>query len=235
MQKRPMDTLIVGENIYEIVDEAARVDISELKQRADTSENNIQTLQQKANIAESDINKIKLSTITPDITLGVEGAAADSKAVGDAIKAVENEIDQLDQKVDAITPETIGAVNVSNVVNNIATVEEGYVLDARQAYELNLLIQKRATTASYTATFPASGWSSSSPYTQTVNVDGILLTDDPIVDIDMSSATNADDWALMTEAWNFVGRITANQGSVTMYCYDDVPTVDITIFLKVVR
>lgn len=175
-----------------------------------------------------------------DPTLSQEGSFADAKATGDTINntvntAITELSEEINNKFTNLTPEDIGAVNVANIANNITTVEEGYVLDARQGYELNLLIQKRATTASYTATFPSSGWSSSAPYTQTVNVDGILATDDPIVDIDMSSATNADDWALLTEAWNFVGRITANQGSVTMYCYEEKPTVDITIFLKVVR
>lgn len=175
-----------------------------------------------------------------DPTLSQEGSFADAKVTGDTINnTVNNAITELSEEINNkftnLTPEDIGAVNIANVANNITTVKEGYVLDARQGYELNLLIQKRATTASYTATFPSSGWSASAPYTQTVNVDGILLTDDPIVDIDMSSVTNADDWALMTEVWNFVGRITANEGSVTMYCYDEKPTVDITIFLKVVR
>lgn len=178
-----------------------------------------------------------------DPTLSQEGSFADSKATGDALNElnetihndIEIAINELSKELSELTPEDIGAVNVENIVNNLTTVEEGYVLDARQAYELNLLIQKRATTASYSATFPSSGWSTSAPYTQTVQVDGILLTDDPIVDIDMSSITNADDWGLLTETWNFVGRITANEGSVTMYCYEEKPTVDITIFLKVVR
>lgn len=92
MTKKTMDTLIIGENIYEIVDEAARVDIEGLKQRADTSESNIETLQQKADVAEENINQIKQATITPDTTLGIEGAAADSKVVGDAINELQNSI-----------------------------------------------------------------------------------------------------------------------------------------------
>ena len=127
-----MDTLIIGENIYEIVDEAARVDVETLKQRSNASETNIQSLQQRADTTESDLDKVKLATITPDTSLGIAGAAADSKVVGDAIQAIENEIDQLnkeiDSKIDSITPETIGAVNVSNIANNITTVTEGYVM-----------------------------------------------------------------------------------------------------------
>jgi hypothetical protein len=178
-----------------------------------------------------------------DPTLSQEGSFADAKATGDALNElndtihndIETAINELSKELSELTPEDIGAVNVANVVINLTTVEEGYVLDARQAYELNRLIQKRATTASYTATFPSSGWSTSAPYTQTAYVDGILLTDDPIVDIDMSSATNADNWGLLTEAWSLVGRVTANAGSVTAYCYEEKPTIDIKLILKVVR
>lgn len=177
-----------------------------------------------------------------DATLTQEGSFADAKATGDALKELNNTIqndietviNELSQEFEALTPEDIGAVNVSNIVNNITTVEEGYVLDARQAYELNLLIQKRATTASYAATLPKTGWSSSAPYTQTVNVDGILSTDNPIVDIDMSGASTGNYESLM-ESWNFIGRVTANNGSITAYCYEEKPTVDIKLVLKVVR
>lgn len=222
----------VGDQLYEIADDAARKDISVLQADLNDTKENVDELQDIFEKHESDIEKLKLSSISPDTSLGIQGAAADSKAVGDAINQLRADTSNM---IDAITTESIGAVNVNKIANNITTVEEGYVLDARQAYELNRLIQQRATTASYTATFPVSGWSSSSPYTQTVNVSGILSTDNPIVDIDMSNAQNADDWAALIESWNFVGRITANQGSVTMYCYDDKPTVNITIFLKVVR
>lgn len=235
MTKKTMDTLIIGENIYEVVDEAARIDIEELKQRANTSETDIDNLTQRLDVTEEDLNKVKLATITPDTSLSIEGAAADAKAVGDAIKTQITNYNELSERVDNITPENIGAVNINNVVNNRTTVEEGYVLDARQAYELHLLIQKRATTATYTALFPSSGWSSSIPYTQTVNVEGILATDNPIVDIDMSNAMSEEDSALATEEWNLVRRIATNDGSVTMYCYDEIPTMDINIILKVVR
>lgn len=176
-----------------------------------------------------------------DPTLSQEGSFADAKATGDVTTQLSNDLtqltddfDQLSEEFAVLTPEDIGAVNVNNVANNITTVEEGYVLDARQGYELNLLIQKRATTASYAATLSKSGWSSSAPYTQTVSVSGILSTDDPIVDIDVSSATTSN-WADLMESWNFVGRITANAGSITAYCYEDKPTMDMKISLKVVR
>ena len=177
-----------------------------------------------------------------DETLSAQGSFADAKATGDAIaltnRNIDNAVDQLTSDIHNaltnLTPEDIGAVNLQNVVNNITTTASGYVLDARQARELNLLIQQRATTASYSATLSKSGWSSSAPYTQTVSVSGIKSTDNPIVDMDASKATTSN-WEDLMESWNYIGRITANSGSVTAYCYEDKPTMDITIFLKVVR
>ena len=60
MANKTMKTLTIGGNIYEIVDEAARVDIESLKQGA----------------------------IAVDDTLSIKGMAADANATGDAINAV---------------------------------------------------------------------------------------------------------------------------------------------------
>lgn len=86
----------------------------------------------------------------------------------------------------------------------------------------------------YTATFKASDWSSEIPYTQTVSVKGIKLSDNPIVDINMSSATEENSEELMN-SWSFVGRIVTNNESITAYCYEEKPEIDISINLLVVK
>ena len=86
----------------------------------------------------------------------------------------------------------------------------------------------------YTATFTASGWSDSAPYTQTVNVEDIKVADNPIVDINMSSATDSNSTDLLG-AWMLVGRVATANGSVTAYCYEEKPEVDITVNLMVVK
>lgn len=125
-----------------------------------------------------------------------------------------------------------GKVDKDKVANNLTTIEEGWVLDARQGYELKMLTNTKAVVAGYNAVLPASGWSDSAPYTQTVAVEGILETDNPFVDVDMSSAT---DTLATIESWNFINRITANNGSITAVAYEDVPTVDLSILLRVVK
>lgn len=96
-------------------------------------------------------------------------------------------------------------------------------------------IESKAITFTRNATLLANGWSSSAPYTQTVSVADILVTDSALVDVVMSSATNGDSANALLEAWNFVGRVATFEGSITAWCYEEKPTVNIELILKVVR
>lgn len=103
---------------------------------------------------------------------------------------------------------------------------------ANKAYVL-YEVGKKASTASYTGTFTAAGWSGSAPYSQAITVPGILGTDEPWVDIDMSKVPAGVD---AEEAWNFVGRVTASaDNTIVAYCNKEKPEVDLPIILKVVR
>lgn len=85
-----------------------------------------------------------------------------------------------------------------------------------------------------TATLASDSWvGDSAPYTQTVSVSGILSTDNPIVDVSLSSTYATAKEQL--EAWNKVSNITTSNGSITASCFDDKPTVSIPIQLKVIR
>lgn len=86
----------------------------------------------------------------------------------------------------------------------------------------------------YTATLKAASWSSSAPYRQTVTVSGIKSSDNPIVDINMSAATNSNSADLLG-AWMLVGRVATADGKITAYCYEEKPTVDISVNLMVVK
>lgn len=94
-----------------------------------------------------------------------------------------------------------------------------------------------ATTALYTATLLTGDWEETTgttvPYTQTVNITGILATDTPIVDVvlDTTASTALD----QLEAWGCVEKITTANGSITAFCMETMPTTDIPIQLKVVR
>ena len=86
----------------------------------------------------------------------------------------------------------------------------------------------------YTATFYADNWGDSAPYSQTITVDGINASDNPIVDINMSSATDAN-VEEMLNAWSFIARIVTNDNSITGYCYTEKPEMDVTINLLAVK
>lgn len=91
----------------------------------------------------------------------------------------------------------------------------------------------KATTTVYTATLTSGGWSSSAPYTQTVNVSGILATDNPIVDVVLDANTSTA--MSQISAWVCVSKIVTSDGSITATCLENKPITDIPIQLKVVR
>lgn len=94
-------------------------------------------------------------------------------------------------------------------------------------------LSNKASTALYTGTLTSSGWSSSAPYTQTLNISGILADDVPIVDVVLSSTSST---ALsQLEAWSCVSKIETAAGSITATCFEEKPTIDLPIQLKVVR
>lgn len=100
---------------------------------------------------------------------------------------------------------------------------------------LQRAVDAKASTATYAVTLKAGAWGGGAPYSQTAQVNGILLTDDPFVDVDMSGASGTGKGTALQEAWTLVGRVTANAGSITAYCYEERPTVDLPLILKVVR
>jgi hypothetical protein len=83
-------------------------------------------------------------------------------------------------------------------------------------------------------TLAVADWTgASAPYTQTVNVTGVLATDKAWVDLSVSSTVSTgldeiDDWAL-------ISKIESGNGTLTFSCYEDKPTVALTANVKVVR
>lgn len=136
-------------------------------------------------------------------------------------------------------PRWLDRAVAARTLNALTATEAGYALDARQGKTLDdkitRLSAEAARTASYSATLTASGWSASAPYQQTVSAEGILATDDPFVDVDMSGASGSAQGTALTEAWGFVGRVTAGEGQITAYCYEEKPAVNLPVILKVVR
>lgn len=86
----------------------------------------------------------------------------------------------------------------------------------------------------FTATLPYASWTgASAPYTKAVTVTGILATDKPDIDLDLSSATYSD-IATIQSGWANVYRGVTSADTITFYA-STVPTIDIPLQIKVVR
>lgn len=84
-----------------------------------------------------------------------------------------------------------------------------------------------------TVNLPASGWSDSAPYTQTIAVEGILESDTPHYGVVYSADTDTS--LSQKEAFAMVDDLDTADGSVTFTCFADKPTVNLTIQLEVNR
>lgn len=194
-----------------------------------------------------------------DTTLSVEGAGAEAKATGEAIaEAKKLASDHITNKANphGVTATQIGLGEVDNTSDKdkpVSTAQAEAIKKAKtdvkaeieetlteatgtvnNAFtEMSREIAKKATTQTYSGTLSAGGWSESAPYTQTISVAGVLATDNPLVDVDLSGAENGTG---IIEGWMYVGRVTVSgDNEVTAYCYEEKPEVDIPMILKVVR
>lgn len=85
-----------------------------------------------------------------------------------------------------------------------------------------------------TCTLAAASWTSAAaPYTQTVNVTGVLTTDKPIIDVSVSDTVTTG--ISETEQWANITKATAGAGTITFSCYEEKPDIDLTVNVKVVR
>lgn len=89
------------------------------------------------------------------------------------------------------------------------------------------------TSDSFFGTFLSSGWSDVAPFTQTITVNGLLETDNPIIDVNMENVTDAEG---VLEQYGCIGRVTVSaDNTVIAYCYTEKPEIDMPIIFKVIR
>jgi hypothetical protein len=80
---------------------------------------------------------------------------------------------------------------------------------------------------------PASGWSETAPFTQTVAVEGILETDTPHWGVVYSS--DKETALKQKESFAVVDDLDTADGSVKFTCLEEKPEVDLTIQMEVNR
>lgn len=83
-----------------------------------------------------------------------------------------------------------------------------------------------------TATISSTAWSSSAPYTQTVSVSGITSSDRPIIALYITGSPSAANVKNMGKSYGYIDRATTGNGTITFYCYNKKPTVNITVSIK---
>lgn len=95
-------------------------------------------------------------------------------------------------------------------------------------------LSTKAEVSNYTATITTT-WTegSSSVYSQTISVQGILSTDTPIIDVVLDSDPVAAQSQL--DAWSYISRISTGNNSITVYAVGTAPNVAIPIQILCVR
>lgn len=85
----------------------------------------------------------------------------------------------------------------------------------------------------FTVTVPASGWSSTAPYTQTVSVSGMLAAYDVIFAPNITASTSAASEKSIKAACGYISVLETLNGSIKLTCLAKKPTVDIPLTMKV--
>lgn len=100
--------------------------------------------------------------------------------------------------------------------------------------EINEKAEQSARMVTLTTIIPSSAFSSTAPYYQSIDVDGVLETDSPLADVILSETDSALA-ASQLEAWTLVSSIKTQNGHIIVRCYDEKPSVDIPIQLVIIR
>ena len=80
-------------------------------------------------------------------------------------------------------------------------------------------------------TVPASGWSSTVPYTQTITVDGMKSTDTPLIGPALDKTTTAADVKAYKKVAGLIDGGDTTDGAIELYCNTAKPSVDAKIRL----
>lgn len=90
-------------------------------------------------------------------------------------------------------------------------------------------VSSKANVTYYTATLYSNSWSgSTSNFTQSVNITGIVSTDKPVIDLTSPTTSTLD-------SWSFVSKADTYDGHITFTCFNYKPTVNLDITIMVVK
>ena len=185
-------------------------------------------------------NKVNLTIpivlqATGDSTANVMSQNSVTSALGGKVDAVQGKGLSTEDYTTAEKTKLSGIASEANKTVVVQTTGSS-TTDVMSQDSVTAQLNSKATTAQYTATLLAANWadvSGNAPFTQTVNVQGILSTDSPFVDVVLSSTTETAKSQL--EAFGCLSKIETADGYITATCLDTKPTIDIPIKMKVIR
>lgn len=97
-------------------------------------------------------------------------------------------------------------------------------------------IAANAVSTLYTATVPANGWvEQSGAYINTVTVNGLLASDNPIIDWRMDGVSTYEVMQEQIEAWNSISVAIAYADNTLVVTAMDAPTVNIPVKILCIR
>lgn len=194
-----------------------------------------------------------------DASLSIEGRFADAQATGKKLADIVKNIDDMNTTLETKISENAKKLddelakkvdksggNMSDILNmngfsitnlqapvNASDAVNKEFVDNKET-SIMAEVSKKAETDSYSATFSDDEWIYDDKfYMQSVTVPGVLSSDNPLVDINLSDVS---DHTSVIENWTLVGRVVVTADNrVVAYCYEDKPEIDIPIILKVVR
>lgn len=143
----------------------------------------------------------------------------------------------IDIIVDTLLPKSGGTMTGSVTMNGVVLTEgEDYgdtfpeTASPGKLFFKNEVNEKRITT---TATISTSWTGSDAPYTQTVSISGVLVSDTPHI-IPMYSTT-LETAKAQKEAWAKVSKSETAADSIIFTCFEEKPTTAIPIQIEVIR
>lgn len=83
-----------------------------------------------------------------------------------------------------------------------------------------------------TCTFASDGWSDTTPYTQTVEVESITEDLNPRIDVIISD--DIDIGKKEEAEFSYFTKVITGNGTLTAYCYEIKPTVDLNVMIEVI-
>jgi hypothetical protein len=159
-----------------------------------------------------------------DTTLTMEGAGAESKAVGEAIAAAKKIAEDHKKETSnphKVTKEQVGLSNVDNTADMekpISVAQAGAIADAKKTgTDAMAEAKKKTEKLSRIATLSATGWVENA---QTVDVDGVTENNTVIICANPANATEYLESA--------VRCTNQTEGKLTFTC-EEVPSIDLLV------